>query len=303
MNTRNVWSSTFPAALAALTLVAAGCDNSDPAPAATDQAITINFAAVVGATPFACGQTYTLGTAGSSFQPRDLRFYVHDVTLIYHDGTTAPLAMTDDGNYQRAGVALLDFEDGTGACATGSEGAVGDATTHTAITGRAPTGHVHGIRFTVGVPEAQNHLDATTAAAPLNRPAMFWSWTTGYKHMRIDGNITNLDPALPHLHNFHLGSVGCAQLVPGDNNSGAVCNVSNRPVVHLPAMEPETQTVVLDLEQLFLNSNLNNVQTGTGDAPGCMSGPADAECGPIFARLGLPFGTTAAGQQQVFRAQ
>lgn len=287
------------AAAAALALAACGDDEAAPA----DQPIAIQFAAVVGAEPFACGATYTLGVgnggAGSTFQPRDLRFYVSDVTLLYHDGSEAPLAMAEDGNYQRAGVALLDFEDGTAACAAGSEGAVGDAGTHTAVTGRAPAGHVHGLRFTVGVPEEMNHLDAASAAPPLNRTAMFWSWTTGYRHLRIDGNITNV--GAPNVHNLHVGSTGCALLDPADPSKGAVCNTSNRPVVYLADVDLATQAVTLDLQALFATADLDGV--GLNPSPGCMSGPTDPECGPIFQKLGLPFGTAPAGQQQVFRAQ
>jgi uncharacterized repeat protein (TIGR04052 family) len=304
MQTRHTRSGTVGftlAAVAAIGFAVSACGGgSDPEPAPTDQPITIDFRAVVGAEDFACGSTYSLGTAPSSFQAADLRFYVHDVKLHMHDGTVAPLVLTNDGSFQRDGLALLDFEDGSSACA-----AFGDAPTHTTLTGRGPLGHVHGIQFTVGVPEDMNHLDATTAVAPLNRTTLFWSWTTGYKHMRIDGVVTNV-PATPNppgnFHNFHLGSTGCAQLVPGDSTAGAVCNVSNRPVVYLPTLEPETQAVVIDLQELFSASNLDAVASGLG-AAGCMSGATDPECGPIFQQLGLPFGASAAGQQKVFSAR
>jgi uncharacterized repeat protein (TIGR04052 family) len=212
--------------------------------------------------------------------------------------------MTNDGSYQKDGVALLDFEDASFACSTGSAG-FNDPGMHTALTGRGPVGHVHGVQFAVGVPESVNHLLASSAAPPLNRPGLFWSWTSGYRHMRIDGNITSV--AAPNLFNFHLGSTGCANLDPADPSKGAACQVSNRPVVYLPVLDAETQTVVFDVEQLFSTTNLDHTSTGAGNNPGCMSGATDPECGPIFARLGLPFdphlgGTTVIGQQQVFRA-
>jgi uncharacterized repeat protein (TIGR04052 family) len=286
------------AVLAVSFLAACGDDKKDPV--ATDRAVTIHFKAVVNAVDFACtsggaNTSYALGTAGSAFEPRDLRFYVHDVQLILHDGSTVPFQMADDGNWQRNGVALLDFEDGTGACATD-----GDAARHTSITGRAPNEHIHAVRFLVGVPEAMNHLEAATATAPLNRTKLFWSWTGGYKHMKIDGNVTSV--AAPNLHNFHLGSTGCALLDPADQTKGAFCNTSNRPAVLLD-MDPDVNTAVLDLAELFATANLDSTGTGPGNAPGCMSGAADAECGPIFAKLGLPWGTAAPGVQGAFGVQ
>lgn len=289
---------------AASFLAACGSDSNDPAPA-PDQAVTINFKAVVNAVDFACSSggaptSYTLGTAGSTFSPRDFRLYVHDVRLIYHDGSVASLQMTNDGTWQKDGLALLDFEDGTGNCST-TAGAAGDAATHTAITGRAPVGHVHTVIFKVGVPESMNHLSATTAAPPLNKPALFWNWTGGYKHVRIDGAITSLpvtDPPTPNVHNFHLGATGCTAVDPADPAKGAICNTLNTPVVRLD-VDLETQSVAIDLAALFANANLDNVGTAVGtDDPGCMSKPSDPQCAPIFSRLGLP-----AGAQAVFSAR
>ena len=114
----------------------------------------------------------------------DLRFYVHDVALTDASGASQPLTLEQDGVWQRDDVALLDFEDGSGDCATGSPD------THTALTGTVPAGDYVGLSFNIGVPDALNHIDAATAEAPLNDTGMWWSWTGGYKFLKIDAGTS-----------------------------------------------------------------------------------------------------------------
>jgi uncharacterized repeat protein (TIGR04052 family) len=250
---------------------------------------SVRFAAKVGASPFACGQTYALGTPASQYQPRDLRFYVSDVTLISELGGRVKFALEADGTFQSTTVAMLDFEDATGQCSNGTPA------THTTLTGEALGGHYAGIEFTLGVPFAQNHQDATAATAPLNSSALFWSWQAGYKFLRADGVTTGL----PMGHNVHLGSTGC---MPGSMpNEISACSAPNRVTVALTDFDPETSTVVFDLAALLEGSNLDTNMAMT--APGCMSGATDLDCVPIFDRLGLPFGTATPTSQRVFTVQ
>ena len=148
----------------------------DAEPDAGPMAVTIAFAAEVGGTPFACGQTYAgLGTTAAAYVGTDFRFYVHDVRLMMHgDAGPVEVPVTLDANdFQADGVALLDFETGGTGCQMGS------TSTHTAITGTVPAGAYGGIAFKVGIPFAKNHLDVATAAPPLNIPAMYWAWKLG----------------------------------------------------------------------------------------------------------------------------
>lgn len=238
---------------------------------------------MVGTKPFACGQTYQLGTTNTQYKPRDFRLYVHDVTLHTESGEVVPFALTDDGAWQRAGVAMLDFEDKQGECSNGTEA------THSVLTGTAKAAAYHALSFNIGVPFEQNHQDAAAATAPLNSTAMFWNWMGGYKFLKIDGLTTGL----PMGHNFHVGSTGCtAGTTP---NSVASCSTPNRVTVMLHGFDPAKSAVVFDLAELMKTSNLDVDQAMS--APGCMSTPTDADCGPLFGQLGLPFGTTAAGTQ------
>ncbi len=100
------------------------CSNDDvalaPAPVAED--VAINFAAQVNGQDFACGQTHTgVGTGGNDYKVTDFRMYVHNARI--HDALTGEshaIELTQDGVWQRDNVALLDFEDGTADCATGT---------------------------------------------------------------------------------------------------------------------------------------------------------------------------------------
>lgn len=250
-----------------------GC--AGPAEHEHDPVTRIAFEARMGDDAFACGRTYALGSPATTYRPRDFRLYVHDVRLLSTDGDEVPFVLSDDAVWQREGVALLDFEDASAECANGT------SATNKELRGEAPGGHYFGIALTIGVPFAQNHQDATAALPPLNTTAMFWSWMGGYKFLKIDGATAGL----PAGHNLHLGSTSCKA---GDApNVVASCDNPNRVSVRLDVFDPERHAVAIDPARVFETSNLDLNQSDT--PPGCMSGPSDADCAPIFARLSLPF--------------
>ncbi len=76
------------------------------------------------------------------------------------------------------------------------------------------------------------------------------------------------------------------------------CKSPNLLAVTLPAFDVASDTVRFDLAALLAGSNIDEKFGETG--PGCMSGPSDAECGPLFTRFGLPFGTVVAEPQRIF---
>jgi len=246
---------------------------------------------MVGSQPFACGQSYAgLGTTATSYEPKDFRLYVHNVRLL-SQGAEVPVTLTEDGAWQRGGLALLDFEDKSGLCSNGT------VATNDRLVGTVPDGDYRGLRFTVGVPFEKNHLDVSTAAAPLGVSTLFWGWEGGYKFIRLDGRTTGL----PNGHNLHLGSTGCQMAGP---NQVTACQQGNRFEVEIPDFDPtQSQRVVLDVAALFSGSNLDMNQAQTH--PGCMSTPEDPDCAPIFQRLGLSFGGAPANpaSQTFFRKE
>jgi len=133
-------------------------------------------------------------------------------------------------------------------------------------------------------------------------PPMADAQKTAPLRVNEDGTITVATWML------HLGSTGChGDAVKGEITS---CANPNRIPVKLTAFDSARQRVVLDLKALFAGIDLGKDK---GFSTGCMSGPADPECAPMFDNLGLRLKETApdandAGQSagaptKIFRAE
>ncbi len=128
------------------------------------------------------------GLAGSA-TVHNLQFYVHDVELLDERGVGHPFRLVAREPWQSEQVALLDLAGGAG------------TPRNEVVRGTSDdAGKYTGIRFTVGVPFDLNHANPLTAAAPLDRGPLFWTWQSGYKFLRADFDASS----------FHLGSTGCS---------------------------------------------------------------------------------------------
>jgi uncharacterized repeat protein (TIGR04052 family) len=252
-----------------------------PAPA-----VRLRFAAVVGDAPLRCGVEYRdIGTSKSTITLTDFRFYVSRVRLLTADGGERPVTLDQDGLWQAEDVALLDFEDGTGGCANGTE------PTRDVVEGEAAAGPYTGVRFDVGLPFEINHRDPTLQPSPLNLTRMFWSWNAGYKFLRLDLRTAGQ----PNGWGVHLGSMACT---PNDRASAAPvsCAQPNLVPVELRDFDPSRDAITIDIARLLAASDVDRNTPGTGG--GCESGIGDPECAPIFSQLGL-----AGAPQSVFRVR
>jgi len=263
------------------------------------QTVTLRFAAEFGGRPFTCGQTYRLGTPPAVVAPTDLRFYVTALELLRADGSAVPLVLTDDGVWQGQGVALLDFENATGPCASG-----GSPATNKTVRGNAPAGDYTGLRFQLGVPDAVDHQDVTVAAAPLNVTAMFWVWQAGYKFLKADFQVRDAShgaarPGQGTGFSLHLGSTMCVSASPTE--PGHDCLNPNRPTITLTGFDPTRGEVVLDLAPVLARVDLRYNTPNT--APGCMSAPDDPECLRVLPPMGVPVGGKPAERQLMFKAR
>jgi uncharacterized repeat protein (TIGR04052 family) len=278
--------------------------DAGPADAASGVAFELRFEGRVGAERFRCGATYTgVGTSGATATAGDLRFFIHDVKLL-QAGREVPLALDTVEPWQSARVALIDLEDKTGGCSFGTTG------TNDVARGRAPAGTYSGVAFTIGMPEELNHVNVDLASSPLASSKLQWDWTNGFIHFASQLDSTKTMTASPpdggapagvmKVPPFyaHVGSSLCGG-DPGDGGT-AICQRKNRPVIKLEGFDPTRDTIVVDLKKLFERSNLDVNTDKT--IPGCMSGPNDPECPPIFEALGLDFqtGAGAATPQRVF---
>jgi len=77
--------------------------------------------------------------------------YVSEVHLIEASGRVVPVTLAQDGIWQFENIALIDFENGSGACRNGT------APTNTTVRGSVPPGNYTGVRLTLGVPSARSY--------------------------------------------------------------------------------------------------------------------------------------------------
>ena len=281
------------------------------------QEVTITFEGRVGDESFSCGESYSgLGTSDATVTPTDYRFYVSNVALIDSSGNAVPVELEQDDKWQYQNVALLDFEDKSGACANGTP------ETRNIVVGQVPSGEYQGLQYTLGVPQDLNHRDAAIAPSPLNLTSMWWNWQGGYKFLRVD--IENEATAMTRKqidrsemkegemnhgemnHQgdsnqtflIHLGSTGCQETAGGETYE---CNNPNRSDIVLEDFDPENNIVVADLASLVSQTDLTSNQPDT--PAGCMSSPEDMDCQNIMQNLSLPFDDAAAAEQTFFRVE
>lgn len=275
------------------------------------QGITITFDGRVGDKKFTCGESYGgLGNSEATVTPSDFRFYVSDVALIDAEGNAVPLELEQDNKWQYQNVALLDFEDKTGACANGT------VETRNIVVGTVAPGDYQSLQFTLGVPSQLNHEDAAIAPSPLNLTSMWWNWQGGYKFLRVDlenqatamhnkqmnhgemkhGEMNHQGDSSSQTFLIHIGSTGCKKSVESYE-----CNNPNRSDIVLENFDPENNIVVADLANLVSQTDLASNQPDT--PAGCMSSPEDLDCMAIAHQLGLSFDDRASEGQTFFRIE
>jgi uncharacterized repeat protein (TIGR04052 family) len=294
---------TIPSVIALTILIPSLVREPQAIAAPQNQTFTIKFAAQVGQEPFNCNSSYRLGKSAIKYRASDFRFYVSDVVLIDRTGKAVPVTLEQDGKWQYQNVALLDFENKTGACTNGT------IEMRDRIVGTLPPGDYTGLRFSLGIPSNLNHEDGTLAASPLNLTALWWNWRFGYKFLRIDLQASSSTPHSTtnhkqHSHGktgssgfpIHLGSTGCQEETATDKSIN--CTYPNRTTVLFSNFNPTKQIVVADLKRLVAGSNLSRNQPQT--SPGCMSEPNDKDCTGIMKNLGLPFANKPSSSQKFF---
>ncbi|GAB1344205.1 MbnP family copper-binding protein [Gemmatimonas sp.] len=275
---------SFILSLAAATMAIADPARAVPAhgartPTVADSLVpvTIRVHAMVGNEPFECGRRYTgIGTTGATITASEFRFYVHNVRLVNARGDTVAAALQPLAPWQDRDVALVDVENGAGSCSGGTP------EMHPEFTVLAPAGAYRGVLFTLGVPFPRNHGDLAAQPAPLSLSRLFWSWNGGYKFLRVDMRASQGDSAATGWV-IHLGSTGCSGAAGAKSPTN--CTQPNRADIALANFDPSRDVVVADLAALLSRSDVRRNQPQT--ALGCMSAPNDADCGGLFASLGL----------------
>ena len=137
--------------------------------------------------------------------------------------------------------------------------------------GHVPAGQYQGLSFSVGVPAAMNSGETMLEGrgSPLNLSAMFWSWHSGYKYMRLDTDLP--------FYRVHLGASACDD----DFN----CEEPNIATFSFESFDHKTEQVQLDLKTLLSDSDLTQ---NTEDTPPCCMGQGDdPDCQVVFNHFNL----------------
>lgn len=285
---------------------------------AATQDVTINFDVVNGGTSVRCGDVVTFGNTqlwdhtatntaavalaspaaqSSTGKLVDLRFYVSKVALVDQEGNQTPVVLTESSS-QSDGLALLNF--GYNTVSSGATYANVSCSPSsgfvTSVTGKVKPGTYTGVALVLGVPLygpdmiRQNHSNAADASnsLPLQNSAMAWSWQYGRKFTKLEfwpsNPVQKPNSSTTAKWVVHLGSTGCSGDPTVGSTAPTTCTNPNRVKLAFGAFNAASQKIVLDVGQLFKNSDL---QYDAGGAAGCMSGTTDPECGPIFKALGL----------------
>ncbi len=249
------------------------CGCSDGAGSFDEPAVGTSFEvqAMVNGQALRCDEPHEgVGATEATVKVKDLRLYVHDLVGIDDEGEHHPLSLVDDGKWQSETVALLNFSDGQGHCQEAME-------ERRQVIEVREEGPWVGLEFSIGVPREQNHLDVSTARAPLNTTAMFWSWTTGYKFLRLDLSMEeSMEDGAPFA--FHLGSTQCQ---PAPKGQIPECARDHRPRVRVASAALEEAVIQFDVGRLVEASALGDEEAR------CMSEADDPGCWPLFERLGV----------------
>lgn len=147
------------------------------------------------------GQAAYLGQAYRNPQNSDsvvldaLKFYVSNVRLVKHDGSELPVS----------DIHLYNFLNNS---------SVGK-TTHLLGEGLrvdVPLGHYLGVRYNIGLTDAQNATDPTTVPSSSllsDFQGMFWSWNSGYRFFLLEGRQDTLpsdgQSVFSHGLSWHYG--------------------------------------------------------------------------------------------------
>ena len=128
--------------------------------AACGDPITVEFALQATGEPISCGTPFSMD--GIDMELTDARMYVSQMVLLDTYDTYNQLRFDRDDTWQHDEIALLDFEDGTGAC----EG--GTSEMHTTLTGETRAREIVELGFLLGVPTYLNAPDLSEQEAPLD---------------------------------------------------------------------------------------------------------------------------------------
>ncbi|MGJ8681200.1 MbnP family copper-binding protein [Paraglaciecola sp.] len=188
-------------------------------------------------------------------------FYLHGFEVTQNDNQS--LVQLDENVWQSNGTALIKFDSGCNQNPT-----LRAEVSNQTIRATLPQSFINKIsqidnqatalKFKIGVPFEQNHLNPLVQDSPMNVSNMFWSWRNGYKFIRLDMSSNKNGFA------FHLGSIGCqsSSSVRSPKSPCSVSNVIDTSVQLTEPLRPNDQNelpdinITVNLDALLMNSQI-----------------------------------------------
>jgi hypothetical protein len=145
---------------------------------------------------------------GTKVRLSTLRFYVSDPAFVDRDGRAIPTDLVDAGGsplpYR---VQLVDLDDPAS----------------TTLRLRATPGGYAGVRLTIGLSAACNHMNPATATGPLAASSgMTWVWMWGYVQVKVEGKRAVSGADAWESFAAHGGSIPTSLLAPTKTAPGSI---------------------------------------------------------------------------------
>lgn len=221
------------------------------------QRVTIEFYPLVGQEHFACTSAWEhVGVSASVIQPKDFRLLVSEVRLHSKTGTWIPMRLEEVEGDQHEGVALVDFENATGLCKTGTpmtryeiEGSVAERPEFDAL------------ELTLGVPTG---AELPSHAASLQGGGRARGLSVGLKSRAHPDWVFHLPPT-------------CV---------GEKCS-DDRLRVRVEGVDASKRIIIADLLELLREADLEQPAQAPDFIAGCASDLLDVDCAPLMRALGV----------------
>jgi len=240
-----------------LALTLSACDDT------SNTSALVNVTPVFGQQAVNCQSNFVSNS--KTWSVNQFRFFISDIELKDKQGNWHAKALKLTEN-QSQNVALLGID-----CASASHSA-DEANWQIQFLDSHALQGAQSIRFSLGVPFEENHLNPLKQPSPLNDSSMFWVWQTGHKFLRLEVKAESINKIDNWL--FHLGSTGC-QSPSVMRAPDQACLYPNLYQYELPL---SSSRIVFDVSSLLSDVTLTN-------NTGCQSAHNDENCQQLFRNL------------------
>ncbi len=264
-------------------------------PSVPMQPVRLRFETLADGETIECGDILEdVGELELTRRLTELRFFVAGLSLIAADGTTVPVTLTEDDQWQQASLGLIDLDENRGQC-RGSPGM------NDVLLGEVPEGEYTGLTFSVGVPSAMYGEDLASGDAPLDRSDMQWPWAPIYNYFFLAVTTEDPDSLLaaggPPLTELYASFVVGGLPAPDEDGNDVWL-----PLVTLDGFDAKENLVGVEVTELVRALDL----TTSGSCMGTNLPPASSigGCSDAIATLGVdPVSGSMVSEQRVFSAR